>query len=121
MSESKSNAELDLEVANAIGLIDTHQTSRGERLFVDPRDGTRARYKEFHPSTDLNDAFSAADAVRLFRQYALSMSGNEWFITPACQIPWFTETVLGTAATPELAICEAVLKLKEHSRCEDSK
>lgn len=109
MVEIKAGAELDRAVAEAIGLKATHRLSSGSFLFTHPRSGVGAVHSAFRPSTDLNDAFYAAEAVGLFDQWHI----GKWSNPP--QSGWGIEgddsPVSGLYQTPSLAICAAILEL----------
>jgi len=65
----------------------------------------------FHPSTDLNAAFSAAEKVsRVFRVTRDVSGAWDCKLSPEGK-PW----MLIRASTPAMAICEAILRLKERS------
>jgi hypothetical protein len=138
MTEIKPGPELDIAVAEAIGRpLDQHyglyHCKSCHRYKIDRytmRDGCfcdcdmppggpvpRLEYVEsgFRPSTDLNAAFAAAEAVGLFDEWALTHSMVSWRITPAKQGLWFIDPVLALEFTPALAICAAILKLKEEA------
>jgi hypothetical protein len=137
MTEITPGTELDKAVAKAVGCpLDQHyglyhcknchrykidRYTMRDRCFCDcdmPRGGPvpTLEYVEsgFHPSVDLNAAFAAAEKVRLFDIWALARSGR-WRITPAREGLWFVDPVLAMDSTPALAICAAILKLKEES------
>ena len=63
-------------------------------------------------STDLNDAFWAAEQVGLFKQYSLGWREvyNRWELSEF--IPMDGPYEIATADTPAMAICKAILKLK---------
>lgn len=76
----------------------------------------------FAPSTDLNDAFWAAERAELFKFHVLMQTWIDkiWVICEAVfdgndpsAIGLFEENLLVTADTPAMAICLAILKLKE--------
>ena len=100
--------DLDRAVAEAIGLVCTHRVlGSGLQFFSDPRDplpGLRA----FQPSTDLNDAFHAAEETGLFEGRWLGRLVTGWAI-----MDLETMNVVGQdrgCSTPALAICAAILK-----------
>lgn len=107
--------DLDRAVAEAIGLVCALQShdiplrsSDGKQFFSDPRDplpGLRA----FQPSTDLNDAFHAAEETGLFEGRWLGRLVTGWAI-----MDLETMNVVGQdrgCSTPALAICAAILKV----------
>jgi hypothetical protein len=70
---------------------------------------------EFYPSTDLNDAFAAAEKVGLFsetfwRTLGMDELGETWAVFE--QDGCVKKTVVGEHATPALAICAAILNMK---------
>lgn len=80
--------------------------------------GEQERRLPFRPSTDLNDAFLAADKFGLFdgefRCALGKWTGIHW------KLIWDTEEGqpdLPMADTPALAICAAILKLAESQPC----
>ena len=117
--EIKAGLELDRAVAGLIGLTCTHRVlGSDEEYYVDPRDGTPAIPERFQPSTDLNAAFAAAEAVGLFEKYHLCC--GEWEGSRLWEINEFLtdgfvvedEIVLASGPTAALAICAAILNLK---------
>jgi len=99
MIEIKEGTELDSAIAEAIG--------------------TNTSLKRFWPSTDLNDAFYAAEAAGLFTvvrdgpevHLAKTIDGQWEILTGGSAMGYMTRE-----ATPALAICAAILKSKsEHS------
>ena len=107
--EIKAGLELDRAVAGLIGLTCTHRVlGTDEEYYVDPRDGASAIPRRFQPSTDLNAAFAAAEAVGLWEdKYFLAPIGSIW---RCYQLDWGYVNI-SDAATPSLAICAAILKL----------
>lgn len=69
----------------------------------------------FDPSVDLNAAFAAAERLGLWNKYAFSChNGNyEIFLDTDAHMD---DDTLASADTPALAICAAILKLKEDRR-----
>lgn len=63
-------------------------------------------------STVLDAAFAAAESARLFESYVLAWVDGVWRITPARR---FAHPVFAIGNTPALAICRAILKLKDQS------
>lgn len=111
MTELTPGLELDLAIARACGfeVRVRHHLGTGEPLDL----VLDASGNYFHPSTDLNCAFEAAETVGLFDRFALTVLSGTWRITPAVSGLWFVDPVLATGSTPALAICAAILKLKE--------
>lgn len=111
--EIKAGPELDMAVAEAIGMNATiyynHEFSKNICLLLPSE-------KEFEPSTDLNDAFDAAKkaASNQFGDWELSTYvGGESGWT--CQIGDSAERAF--ADTAALAICAAILKLNALDFC----
>ena len=122
----EAGRELDKAVAESIGQSeDHHWEHHGDALAVSMyrckkcggtvvcRCNSRPRHDVCLPwySTDLNAAFAAADVAEVFELHTLTqredglwrlVDSNDWF-----------ENVPGIATTPALAICAAILKLKE--------
>lgn len=64
-------------------------------------------------STDLNAAFAAAERVGLFDEYQIGKwNPREYCVILSCDQP-DERDIIGRAETPALAICAALLKLKE--------
>ena len=109
--EIEAVAELDRAVAEAIGWF-----TRADGAFNDCwHSALRAEWTraEFTPSTNLNAAFAAAAEVRLWKGRALIKDWDE--LPDGWRVVGLFEVVdLGCepAATPALAICAAILKLK---------
>lgn len=104
--EIKEGPELDRAVAEAIGLINSH---RRVELFIDPRDGKDAAPRTFNPSTDLNDAFKAAEVFGVINSYrVLRTNRHHWEIY---EIGESLDRVVSSGETPALAICAAILKV----------
>ena len=106
MVEIKAGRELDRAVAEAIGNTGSPHPEgyMGPSLPV-----------PFLPSTDLNAAFSAAEAAKLFDYYYLMHGENQWEILEQCDAPFAGEELFVTAPTVSLAICAAILRLKGDS------
>lgn len=110
----KPGPETDLAVAKACGIV--VQEIGGKLVRSKKLDAPGGwAFPDFQPSTDLNDAFVAAEKVGLFRS-GLTLgfykkcwrNDGGWWITPGCgpvDPPMFS--------TPALAICAAILKLAE--------
>lgn len=111
MIEIKEGADLDRAVAEKIGLVATHKTIGSDHwLFIDPRDGTLATPRYFQPSTNLRDAFIAADKVGLFgdRHRVLRKETDEtWEIA---EVLASSEVIVSSEYNPRLAICAAILR-----------
>ena len=114
MVEIKSGSELDRAVAEAIGFVATHRVLGGLEAFVNPRDGSGAKPMIFMPSVDLNDAFSAAEAVWLFKDgdhvLRQEVSDESWEVA---RLYSSSEVIVSSETTPALAICGAILALAE--------
>jgi len=137
MTEIEPRPELDWAVAKAIGLktaatMRYHESSLDDipscvRVLLSPREWDEMRGIDhptcegdvacvpFRPSTDLNAAFAAAEKAAASKQ-----GFGEWDMSTyigrdergwSCQIGDTTERSF--EATPALAICAAILKLKE--------
>ena len=119
MTEIKAGTVVDLAIAKAIGMT-TAVEFKGD-ILISSRERDELRGIEhptcegsvacipFSPSKDLNAAFAAAKKVGLFEIRCLAQNSSEqwriWNYDP-------TELV-APAETPALAICAAILKLKE--------
>ena len=114
MVEIKPGAELDRAVAEAIGLKATHKVLGGGYYFVRPGDEMEAFPVKFSPSTDLNAAFFAAEAVGLF---TIERDGPEVHLAKTIDGEWEILTggsamgYVSREATASLAICAAILEL----------
>ena len=115
MVEIKEGPELDRAVAEAIGLICTHQVLYSDiRFWADPRDGTNTVPRTFNPSTNLNNAFHAAEVVGLFNDsHRVIHKDNEDGTWEVADIFANIEVILASEDTPSLAICAAILKVME--------
>ena len=118
-SKLEPGPELDKKIAELIGLK-TIGINNGTPL-ISPREWDEMRglehptgdiaYIPFCPSTDLNAAFAAAEKVGLFL-------GGYCQLRQACESPhtWCVSNVEWSPVycdTPALAVCAAILKLKE--------
>ena len=117
--ETKAGPELDCAVAEAMGWA-RGTVDAAAAFFWFSEDGiAQFPVKEFKPSTDLNVAFAAAEKVGLFmcdtqdgpgtNLRLFRGGGGFWWITNGNRRP----VVQFSARTPALAICAAILKLKE--------
>lgn len=90
----KPGPELDCAVAEAIGTKTCHP---------------------FRPSTDLNAAFAAAEKVGLFDEFWRTLGRDELGETWGVFEQGFGKTTIAGEQheTPALAICAAILELKE--------
>jgi hypothetical protein len=118
---------LNLAVAKAAGLEAV--VLYGGNVLITPREWDEIRGIEhttcegdvacipFRPSTDLNAAFEAAEVVGLFdcESGALTkgLMGDGWFVRHRA-VPY------GRFPTPALAICTAILKLREKPKGGDA-
>jgi hypothetical protein len=119
-----NDPKIDLAVANAIGL--KHISNYHGPVLITPREWDEIRGIDhptceggvacvlFRPSTDLNDAFAAAEVV---------FATNDWVVGKdfswgsfRCKGLLGGESFDECAPTPALAICVAILKLKEESK-----
>jgi hypothetical protein len=112
--EIKEGPELDRAVAQAIGLICTHRVLGSDiEFYVDPQDGTDTVPRTFNPSTNLNDAFRAAEAVAKDFYGSVELPPC---ITVDNRTGWrctIEDSPEGRGKTPALAICAAILKVTE--------
>lgn len=141
LDELKPGPDTDKLVAEAVGLKEVIMDDTVElHCYVSPRekdelDGTPHNTCEggylscdvFAPSTDLNDAFWAAEQVNLFNNFILTKEGVFRPARPAkyvvCDIKWAYADLRGEETgdfrclsqeiTPAMAVCIAILKLKE--------
>jgi hypothetical protein len=137
--EIKPGPELDQAVAEAIGL--KTGIREGHRVLITPREWDEIRGIEhptcegdvacipFQPSTDLGDAFAAAEKVGLFA-FGLNDNDGSRFLDRVVdggvelwrvcqhkydQLDYVRISPIASAPTPNRAICAAILKLKEQS------
>ena len=135
MTEIEPRPELDWAVAKAIGLktaatMRYHESSLDDipscvRVLLSPREWDEMRGIDhptcegdvacvpFRPSTDLNAAFAAAKKVGLLQclggaECLLFQKGPLWVVHTIAE-----DGLAVSAPTPALAICAAILKLKE--------
>jgi hypothetical protein len=113
--------EMDAAVARACGEPFKAIWKGGDRskpgAVVERSGGARF---DWHPSTDLNDAFAAAEKVGLFKgddehgRASLQAWRVGWVVVDEEMTyqKTLSERVVGCGATPALAICAAILKLK---------
>ena len=107
--EIKPGPELDRAVAEAIGWwIDAARP-------LDWSGSNGVSVEEFWPSRDLNDALAAAEEVGLFKQYGYCEAAGQHVISKTVPVKSWMDTV-AHEATPALAICAAILKLKEDAK-----
>jgi hypothetical protein len=104
VNELESGTKLDGLIAAAIGF-----DFNSERCH---KCGMRyCQCQEWSPSTDMNDAFQAAEKVGLFEKYCLNKSPTGWDFRITCDEmcpPYLIED----APSAAVAICRAILKLK---------
>lgn len=110
MAKVNEGPELDLAVAEACKMNATiyynHELSKNVCLLL-PSD------EAFNPSSDLNDAFLAAEATGLF---TVERDGPEVHLAKTIDGQWEVLTggsemgYIAREATPALAICAAILK-----------
>ena len=131
-----SDLELDYAIADAVGWDGLFEAMdlQGKKFvsYVENGDGT---YDAFRPSTDLNDSFYAANRAGLFDQkdgwllylaYEVGNVDEEWWVQVIIEDPEIYDCwrqPRGTeadhlfrckgATTPALAICLAILELKQ--------
>ncbi len=117
--------ELDRAVADAIGLVYAHRRhlDKSTREILGGEkvgwwDGDKYVGHDTPAfSTDLNAAFAAAEKVGLFEDYVLRQHSNGlWAMCIGVEDDGRVEYINFTPngyATPALAICAAILKLKE--------
>jgi|GEM_PF-5219542 len=124
MVEIKAGPELDRAVAEAVGwrftakkvVRDSFDVVAGTLLEGWWDGDDYISYQTPECSTDLNAAFAAAEKVGLFhndRHNAMlaTVEDNQW------EVLWSTDDDDSVIApTPALAICAAILKLKENQR-----
>jgi len=98
----EAGLEREIAIAKIVGI--EGYAAVGGFLRIKPREGSTEIY--FRPTTDMNDAMEAAEAVGLLSSessrygYALWKTGDVWCVGPF--EPWYK------AATPALAICAAI-------------
>lgn len=112
--------ELDKAIAKACGFKVRVRNHLGTGEPLDLVIDATGNY--FHPSTDLNCALEAAKAVGLFQSCdhilgcgSVDSPNGPWFVnhTRYRDSELSRESEVASAATPALAICAAILKLKE--------
>lgn len=134
MIEIKEGIDLDRAIAGVIGLICTQRVLGSDiEFYADPREGTvsdqrvgsPAVPRTFNPSTNLNNAFYAAEVTGLFLG-CRHILGHGSLVNP--DGPWWVNhtrdrddelsdySQVGSGATAALAICAAILKLEESKR-----
>jgi hypothetical protein len=121
----KENLDIDLEVAKALNLKQAHIQDGCVQFVL----GIMDQWRSFAPSTDLADAFWAANRINLFdhSQGAPQLGihpgnpyGNKVEGAPIWAVAHFDDwdrlhgcDPIATGETPQLAICNAVLELAE--------
>lgn len=115
MIEVKEGIDLDRAIAGVIGLICTQRVLGSDiEFYVDPRAGTNAVPRTFKPSTNLNDAFQAAEVTGVFSNYrVLRKNRHHWEVY---EIGEDLDRVVSSGETSALAVCAAILKLEESKR-----
>lgn len=111
--------KLDLAVAEVIGLENTYlgmdcvliTSCDWDRMYEIQHSTTEGPIacKKFAPSTDLNAAFAAAEWTKLFQDWFLAKRTKGWYLEVFEGRPMD----IAETPTPALAICAAILKLKE--------
>lgn len=135
-SELRLGPELDLAVAKAcampdcVGIYSVDGSGRLVGVGVEIAPGKHARY--WRPSTDLNDAFEAAERVGLFDFWSLEKDAEEslwtlgriWYCyseedcMDGDEVGWNYESLDGIGpgcSTPAEAICRAILIFSDRS------
>lgn len=107
-TELEAGPELDAAVAEACG-IEGIIGGMGFLVMSDPTPKGSFGYVMWQPSTDLNDAFEAAEKVGLFEKHYLFKRGDAWCVT---DLPAAAEWLDCSGPTPAVAICRAILKVK---------
>jgi hypothetical protein len=109
----EAGPELDIEVAEAIGMQYAGYYRKGPFYCWRGDQTDLKNHKEvgvkWCPSTDLNAAFEAAEQVRLFELWIFGKTPRGWCFEDFQEGP----IVCTLSPTPALAICAAILKLKE--------
>lgn len=128
LDDLKPGPETDVLVANSIGCEGTEGYAFAMRddsgqikyVLIGFVDGKNVSH--FQPSTNLNDAFWAAEHAGLFKLHVLMKTDVDkiWVICEAVfdgndpsVIGLFEENMKATADTPAMAICLAIQKLEE--------
>lgn len=117
--EIKAGPKLDAAVANALGNEFVLESTDGVCLVWEGDVTDPSLYKEFCPSTDLNDAFEAADQCGLFVDEFACLRIDACPLYEWWQVSREIDTDYGIeeemladyCKTPALAICEAILAL----------
>ncbi len=109
MTTDIPSPELDLAVAKAVGFRQKNAPGSGSQLYIFA--DSRGTGRLFRPSTDMTDAMKAAEKVGLFspdeHQGCLHGSIHGGFVVAD------RYGGLHIAPTGPLAICAAILKIKE--------
>ena len=121
--EIKPGPELDRAVAESIGLdivmergvvvLTRRQWDELQGIEHNTTEGGIAQIP-FKPSTDLNAALEAAESVGLFKQYKYCQAAGLHVISKSVPVASWADSI-AEAETQELAICAAILNLKESS------
>jgi hypothetical protein len=101
--------ELDQTVAVAVGI----EGRIGDDGFARLARPNSRDYLVWSPSTDLKTAFAAAEKVGLFDPGGLTCFNGIWMVSRLSSDVTAPTCVIAEAPTPALAICEAILELKE--------
>ena len=106
--------EVDLAVAEAAKL--SVYPADGHRLHVEVFiAGVGGARRVFSPTTCMDDAIEAAEAVGLFRAHGATLwhDGQTWCVSIPDRLYPISEATVYRADTMELASCEAILAVTE--------
>ena len=111
MVEIKEGLELDRAIASAIGMTCTHRVLSSDiEFWYDPR-APREVPRTFNPSTNLNNAFQAAEVIGVFNNYRMLRKNRLYW--EVIEIGESLDRIISSGETPALAICAAVLDIRE--------
>jgi hypothetical protein len=110
--EIKEGSELDRVIAESIRLVIAHRVLgyNNMEFWSDPRSPSEVP-RTFKPSTNLNNAFYAAEVIGVFNNYRMLRKNRlQWEVI---EIGESLDRIISSGETPALAICAAVLDMGE--------
>ncbi len=114
MIKIKPGRKLNLAIAKAVGMTWCVSRTIIEAWWYKDKKRFHCRLPLF--STDLHDAFMAAEEIELFHASENTHGQGPWVSLTRGPIGWLImkgETCIGKGDTPALAICAAILKAAE--------